>query len=76
MPYRYVTDDLKRLQIVCGKGCPFKMWAMYIKENDSWHIRTLFNEHNSVWSYINKHVIVKYLVDQFGDRIRKTLIRS
>ncbi|WOG99572.1 hypothetical protein DCAR_0518925 [Daucus carota subsp. sativus] len=47
------------------------MWASYIKEIESWQIRTLLDEHNCVWTYKNKLVTVKYLVELFGDRIRK-----
>ncbi|KAK1401206.1 hypothetical protein POM88_000811 [Heracleum sosnowskyi] len=31
-PYKYLTDDKERIQVACAKGCPFKMWASYIKE--------------------------------------------
>lgn len=26
-PYQFLVDDLKRMQVGCAKGCPFKMWA-------------------------------------------------
>ncbi|KAL8124775.1 hypothetical protein AgCh_012432 [Apium graveolens] len=35
-PYNYVVDDLKRVQVGCAKGCPFKIWVTYIEENQSW----------------------------------------
>lgn len=70
-PYRYLSDDKQRIQVACAKGCPFKMWASYIKGSDGWQIKTVVNEHNCVWTYKNKLVTVKYLVDMFGDRIRK-----
>ena len=47
------------------------MWANYIKEIESWQIKTLLYEHNCMLTYKNKLVSVKYLVQIFGDRIRK-----
>ncbi|KAK1396325.1 hypothetical protein POM88_006188 [Heracleum sosnowskyi] len=35
-PLRYNVNDLQRIQIVCAKGCPFKMWLSYLKEKDFW----------------------------------------
>ncbi|KAK1361854.1 hypothetical protein POM88_046328 [Heracleum sosnowskyi] len=35
-PLRYNVNDLQRIQIVCAKGCPFKMWLSYLKEKDCW----------------------------------------
>ncbi|KAK1380115.1 hypothetical protein POM88_026859 [Heracleum sosnowskyi] len=43
-PYNYIVDDLKRVQVGCAKGCPFKMWVTYIErkaqvvEPDETHI--------------------------------------
>ncbi|KAL8123103.1 hypothetical protein AgCh_011191 [Apium graveolens] len=28
-PYQFLVDDLKRMQVGCAKGCPFKMWVTY-----------------------------------------------
>lgn len=70
-PYKYLIDDKRRVQLGCAEGCPFKMWVSYIKECDGWQIKTVVNEHNCVWNYKNKLVTVKYLVDTYGDRIRK-----
>ncbi|KAK1393629.1 hypothetical protein POM88_012685 [Heracleum sosnowskyi] len=70
-PYWYSHDDLKRVQVRCAQGCPFKLWLGYIEDRDMWQIRSIIKDHNCVWSYKNKLVSTKYLVEQFGDRIRK-----
>lgn len=70
-PYQYKVDDLKRVKVVCASGCPFKMWVGFIKETEGWQIKTVNAEHNCVWSYKNKLVNCKFLVDMYGDRIRK-----
>ncbi|KAK1379510.1 hypothetical protein POM88_026254 [Heracleum sosnowskyi] len=41
----------------------------YIKDKDKWQVKSVVN--GCVWSYKNKLVTTKYLVDMFGDRIRK-----
>ncbi|KAK1370413.1 hypothetical protein POM88_036505 [Heracleum sosnowskyi] len=43
----------------------------YIENIDRWQIKTIVSEHNCVWNYKNKHVSVKFLVEQYGDRIRR-----
>ncbi|XP_017241153.2 uncharacterized protein LOC108213876 [Daucus carota subsp. sativus] len=70
-PYHYMVDDPRRLQVGCAKGCPFRMWATYIKSTQSWQVKTLKDEHNCVWNYQNRLVTVKWLADKYGDRIRK-----
>ncbi|KAK1404174.1 hypothetical protein POM88_003779 [Heracleum sosnowskyi] len=70
-PYQYLVDDLKRIQVGCAKGCPFKMWTTYIEATQGWQVKTLCNEHNCVWSYKNKLVTVKWLAEKYGDKIRK-----
>ncbi|KAK1369425.1 hypothetical protein POM88_035517 [Heracleum sosnowskyi] len=70
-PYKYAHDDLKRGQVVCAHGFPFKMWLGYIKDKDQWQVKSIINGHNCVWSYKNKLLTTKHLVDMFGDRIRK-----
>ncbi|KAK1357956.1 hypothetical protein POM88_051212 [Heracleum sosnowskyi] len=35
-PYQYLVDDLKRIQVGCAKGCPFKMWTTYIEATQGW----------------------------------------
>nr|XP_017241153.1 PREDICTED: uncharacterized protein LOC108213876 [Daucus carota subsp. sativus] len=66
-----MVDDPRRLQVGCAKGCPFRMWATYIKSTQSWQVKTLKDEHNCVWNYQNRLVTVKWLADKYGDRIRK-----
>ncbi|KAK1390196.1 hypothetical protein POM88_018374 [Heracleum sosnowskyi] len=70
-PYQYLVNDLKRIQLCCAKGCPFKIWATYIEATQGWHVKTLCNEHNCVWSHKNKLVTVKWLVEKYGDKIKK-----
>ncbi|XP_074336347.1 uncharacterized protein LOC141673496 [Apium graveolens] len=70
-PYQYAHDDLKRVQVVCAHGCPIKMWLGYDKDKDRWQIKSILNDHNCVWNHKNKLVTTKYLVEVFGDRIRK-----
>ncbi|KAK1369124.1 hypothetical protein POM88_035216 [Heracleum sosnowskyi] len=70
-PYQYLVDDKIRIQVACTTGCPFKMWVNYIKENSGWQIKTLNNDHNCIWDYKNKLVTVMFLVELYGDKIRK-----
>ncbi|XP_074363780.1 uncharacterized protein LOC141704441 [Apium graveolens] len=70
-PYKFLHDDLKRVQVGCAHGCPFRMWVSYNKEKDVWHLKSIIDEHNCVWNYKNKLVTTKYLVDLYGDKIRK-----
>ncbi|KAK1377185.1 hypothetical protein POM88_033378 [Heracleum sosnowskyi] len=70
-PLRYNVNDLQRIQIVCAKGCPFKMWLSYLKEKDCWQVRTLNAEHNCIYHYTNKLVTVKFLSELYGSRIRR-----
>ncbi|XP_074335918.1 uncharacterized protein LOC141673051 [Apium graveolens] len=70
-PYQYAHNDLKRVQVVCAHGCPFKIWLGYDKDKDRWQIKSIINDHNCVWNHKNKLVTTKYLVEVFGDRIRK-----
>lgn len=70
-PYQYLHDDLKRVQVGCASGCPFKMWLSYIKDKDVWQLKSIVNEHNCVWNYKNKLVTTKFLVEHFGDKIRR-----
>nr|XP_017247273.1 PREDICTED: uncharacterized protein LOC108218707 [Daucus carota subsp. sativus] len=70
-PLKYSVDDQQRIQVVCSKGCPFKMWFSYLKENKCWQLKTVNDEHNCIYQYRNKLVTVKYLADQYGPRIRR-----
>lgn len=70
-PLKYSVNDLCRIQVVCAKGCPFKMWLSFIKEKECWQVRTVNNEHNCVYHYDNKLVTVKYLAELYGNRIRR-----
>lgn len=47
------------------------MWVSYNKDKDVWQLKSIIDEHNCVWNYKNKLVTTKYLVDLYGDKIRK-----
>ncbi|XP_074327447.1 uncharacterized protein LOC141665343 [Apium graveolens] len=70
-PLRYLVDDKQRIQVACAKGCPFKMWISYIQIRDCWQIKTVNDVHNCIYHYSNKLVTVKYLVDVYGNKIRR-----
>ena len=70
-PLKYSVDDQQRIQVVCSKGCPFKMWFSYLKENKCSQLKTVNDEHNCIYQYRNKLVTVKYLADLYGPRIRR-----
>lgn len=47
-----------------------------IKVKDMGQLKSIFYEHNCVWNYRNKIVITKYLVDLYGDIIRKNKLET
>lgn len=70
-PLKFQVDDKQRVQVVCTKGCPFKMWISYMNDRDCWQIKTVNDEHNCIYHYSNKLVTVKYLVEVYGNKIRR-----
>lgn len=70
-PLKYAVDDLHRIQVICAKGCPFRMWVSFMKEYEGWQIKTLNDDHNCIYHFNNKLVTVKYLADLYGNKIRR-----
>lgn len=46
-PYFYIVD-IKRVQVGCAKGCPFKLWATYTEGNQTWQVKTLVDKHKCI----------------------------
>ncbi|XP_074342661.1 uncharacterized protein LOC141680294 [Apium graveolens] len=70
-PLKYNVDDNQRIQVICAKGCPFKIWLSYLKEKECWQVKTVNDEHNCIYHYANKLVSVKFLAEVYGNRIRR-----
>ncbi|XP_074330150.1 uncharacterized protein LOC141667524 [Apium graveolens] len=67
----FVKNDSQRCQIICEQGCPIYIWCTRIKDSENVQIKTLVDNHCCTKPYTNKHAIVKYLTEKYGDRIRK-----
>ena len=64
--YQYIHNNLKRVQVGCASGFPFKIWLNYNKEKDGWELKSIINEHNCAWNYKIKLVTTKFLIEQYG----------
>ena len=65
------ANDVNRCQVKCEPGCPFYIWVRKKRDSDMVEIRTLITDHLCTKPYKNKLASVKYLVEQYGERIRK-----
>ncbi|XP_074357152.1 uncharacterized protein LOC141696904 [Apium graveolens] len=68
---KFGANDPKRCQVKCEDGCPFYIWVRKKMDSEVVEIRTLLNDHLCTKPYKNKLASVKYLAEQYGDRIRK-----
>lgn len=68
---RFGANDPNRCQVKCEPGCPFYIWVIRKADSDMVEIRTLLNDHLCTKPYKNKLTSVKYLAEQYGERIRK-----
>lgn len=70
---KFGANDPNRCQIKCEPGYPFYIWARKRRDCEIVESRTILNDHLCTNPYKNKLASVKYLAEQFGDRIRKNL---
>ena len=65
------ANDPNRCQVKCEAWCPFYIWVRRKLDSEMVEIRTLLNDHICTKPYKNRLASVKYLTNQYGDRIRK-----
>ena len=67
----FVCNEPDRAHVKCEIGCPFRIWVRRQKKTEIVEIKTLVTEHLCTKPYKNKLASVKYLVERYGERIRK-----
>ncbi|XP_074346458.1 uncharacterized protein LOC141685244 [Apium graveolens] len=68
---QFITNDARRCQVSCEAKCPFYIWCSRDKDGHACTIKTLVDTHLCTKPYNNKMANVQYLVEVFGERIRK-----
>lgn len=59
----FITNDSKRVQVGCEKGCRFYLWCSRLENSDVVQIKTCLDDHLCTKIYENNLVSVKYLTE-------------
>jgi hypothetical protein len=70
VPLKFKKNDRVRVRVKCKDGCPFELYCGKMKNEDTWQVKTLRDEHNCGNRLKNRFASSNWLGKHLVDQVR------
>lgn len=70
VPLKFKKNDRVRVRVKCKDGCPFELYCGKMKNEDTWQVKTLRDEHNCGKRLKNRFASSNWLGKHLVDQVR------
>ncbi|KAH7863402.1 hypothetical protein Vadar_017045 [Vaccinium darrowii] len=68
---KFNKNDREKVDAVCKTGCPWHIYASYVKNEGLYRVKTYVNEHDCTREFNIPWVSTKWIIRRYYDRIRR-----
>lgn len=68
---RFLKCDREKVRVKCKEGCPWELYASYVKADGVYRIKTLIDEHTCTRTYHVPWVSTNWIVNKYCERIKR-----